>query len=281
MSLSWANLVSINQLLVFLGTDHIAVINRSHGLRNRIVDQKQVTIQGSIESIKTDALVWQQAAVQFERLLSAMQLKPGTRLNITLASEFVRYLSLPPLQIRMNAAEKLAYVAAAYQDIYGEVISDWEIKCHDAPANETTLAAAIDKKLLAELSQIALKHQLILNSVQPYLMRAFNALASQIGNASGYLVILVTKRLLLINLQDGKYQNLHAYAVGDNWQSELKNLMLRETLLSNTDTQEILVYAPTQKNTVLNVIDGWQQKRIGILKNSINNIQYSMLEVAR
>lgn len=279
MSLSWANLVSINQLLVFLGTDHIAVINRSHGLRNRIVDQKQVTIQGSIESIKTDALVWQQAAVQFERLLSAMQLKPGTRLNITLASEFVRYLSLPALQIRMNAAEKLAYVAAAYQDIYGEAVNDWEIKCHDAPANETTLAAAIDKKLLAELSQIALKHQLILNSVQPYLMRAFNALASQIGNASGYLVILETKRLLLVNLQNGKYQNLHAYAVGDNWQSELKNLILREALFSNSGKQEILVYAPAQKNTVLNVIDGWQQKRIGILKNAINNIQYSMLEV--
>lgn len=272
--------MSINQLLVFLGTDHIAVLNRSHGLKNRIVDQKQVTIQGSIESIKTDAPAWQQVTVQLERLLSAMQLKPGTRLNITLASEFVRHLSLPPLQIRMNAAEKLAYVVAAYQDIYGEVVNDWEMKLHDSPANETTLAAAIDKKLLAELSEIALKHQLILNTVQPYLMRAFNALASRIGNASGYLVILETKRLLLINLQDGKYQNLHTYVVGDNWQSELESLMLREALLSNTDTQEVLVYAPTQKNVVLNVIDGWQQKRIGILKNAINNIQYSMLEVA-
>ena len=277
--------VSTNQLLVFLGIGDVAVINQSHGLRKRIVEQKQATFQGSIESIKTEAPVWLQATMQFERLLLAMQIKPGTRLNITLASEFVRYLSLPPLQIHMNAAEKLAYVAAAFQEVYGEVVNDWEIKCHDSPADETTLAAAIDKKILDELSQIALKHQLILNSIQPYLMRAFNALANQISNTSGYLVIVESKRLLLINLQDGKCQNLRTYAVGDNWQSELKNLMLREDLLGNfdkqeMDKQEILVYAPAQKNTVLNIIDGWQLKRIGTLKNVITNIQYSMLAVA-
>ena len=280
MSLSWANLVSTNQLLVFLGTDDVAVINRLHGLSNRIIDQKRVTFQPPLESIKTEEPVWQQATVHLERLLIAMQIKPGTLLNITLASEFCRYLSLPSLKIRMNAAEKLAYVAAAYQDVYGEVVNDWEIKLHDAPADETTLAAAIDKKLLAEISQIALKHHLILNSVQPYLMRAFNTLANQISNTSGYLVIVELKRLLVINVQDGKYQHLRAYAAGDNWQLELKNLILRESLLSNSDKQEILVYAPTQKNTVLNVIDSWQLKRISTLKNVITNIQYSMLEVA-
>ena len=272
--------MSTNQLLVFLGTDGVAVINRSHGLRNRIVDQKQVTFQNTIESIKTEVPVWQQSTLQLERLLSAMQIVPSTKLSITLSSEFVRYLSLPSMQVRMNAAEKLAYVAASYQDVYGEVVNDWEINCHDAPANETTLAVAIDKKLLAELSQIALKYQLILNSVQPYLMRAFNALTNQIGNTNGNLVIVEPKRLLMINLQNGKCQNLRAYAVGDNWQSEFKNLILREALLGNSDKQEILVYAPAQKNTVLNVIDGWQQKRISTLKNVIPNIQYSMLEVA-
>ena len=293
MSLSWANLLSglvsilapSNQLLVFLGADNIAVIHRIQGLRNRVIDQKQATFQTLVEGSKLDAPTWQLATAQLEKLLSTMQLRPGTRLTITLASEFVRYISLPALQIRMNATEKLAYIAAAYQDVYGEVVNDWEINCHDAPASETILAAAIDKKLLTELSQIALKHDLSLHSVQPYLMRAFNALASQIGNASGYLVILESKRLLLINLQDGKYQNLRTYAVGDNWQSELKNLMLREALLGNfdkqeMDKQEILVYAPTQKNTALKVIDGWHLKRISTLKNVITNIQYSMLEVS-
>ena len=280
MSLSWANLISVNQLLVFLGTDKVAVINRAHGLGNRVADQKQVTFQGSIETVEMQAPAWQQTIVELESIFSAMQIKPGTRLNITLASEFVRYLSLPALQIRMNAIEKLAYVAAAYQDVYGKAVNNWEITLQDAPANEATLAAAVDKELLAELNRIALKHQLILNSVQPYLMRAFNALAGQIDRASGYLVIVESKRLLLINLQDGKYQHLRAYAISGNWQLELKNLILREALLANANKREVLIYVPAQKNTVLNVVDGWQLKLIRTLKNVITDTQYSMLEVA-
>lgn len=284
MSLSWANLlsnlVSTNQLLVFLGADNIAVIHRSQGLRNRVIAQKQVIFQTLVEGNKLEAPAWQQATMQLESQLSAMQLKPGTRLTITLASEFVRYLSLPALQIHMNATEKLAYIAAAYQDVYGDVVNDWEINCHDAPASEATLAAAIDKKLLTELSQIALKHGLTLNSVQPYLMRAFNALAKQIGHATGYFVIVESKRLLLLNLQEGKYQHLRAFAVSDNWQSEFKNLMLREALLSNSGQQELLVYAPAHQKTVLNVIDGWQLKRINALKNVNATSEFLMLEVA-
>ena len=280
MSLSWANVISVNQLLVFLGTDKVVVINRSRGLRSRVADQKQATFQGSIETIEMQTPAWQQTIVELESIFSAMQIKPGTRLNITLASEFVRYLSLPALQIRMNATEKLGYVAAAYQDVYGKAVNNWEITLQDAPANEATLAAAIDKELLAALNRIALKHQLILNSVQPYLMRAFNALSGQIDHASGYLVIVESKRLLLINLQDGKYQHLRAYAISGNWQFELKNLILREALLANADKREVLIYVPAQKNIVLNVIDGWQLKLISTLKNVIPDIQYSMLEVA-
>lgn len=280
MSLLSLNPLLFNELFVALGADNVAVVSRSQGLRKRILDQKQVTFQAQTESNKSEALIWQQATIQLETILMAMQIKPGTRLNIILASEFVRYLSLPALQIRMSAAEKLGYASATYQDVYGAIANDWEFSLQDAPANETTLAAAIDKKLLAELGQLALKHQLLLRSVQPYLMPAFNSLASQIGKASGYLAIVEMKRLLLINLQSGKYQNLRAFTAGDNWQSELKNLILRDALIGDAGKKEILVYAPAQKNTVFNMMDGWHIKRIGVLKNVINNMQYSMLEIA-
>jgi hypothetical protein len=273
------NPFSFNELFVGLGADSVAVVSTSHGLRKRILDQKQMSVQASVENIKSERLIWQLATMQLESILMVMQIKPGARLNIILASEFVRYLNLPALQIRMNAAERLSYVAATYQDVYGAVTNEWEITLQDTPANETILAAAIDKKLLAELNLIAAKHQLLLTSVQPYLMPVFNALSSQIGNASGYLAIVEMKRLLLINVQSGKYQNLRAFVCGENWQSELKNLILRDSLIGDAVENEILVYAPAQKNTMFKMIDGWQIKRIGVLKNAISNIQYSMLEV--
>lgn len=79
-------------------------------------------------------------------------------------------------------------------------------------------------------------------------MRAFNLLATQIVHATGYFMIVEFQRLLLINLQDGKYQHLRAFAVSDNWQSEFNNIMLREALLNNSSQQVILVYALHKKN---------------------------------
>lgn len=274
------SLLSVNQLLVVLGTDSVAVVSRSLGLRTRIIDQQYLLFSQQAEALQTDTPIWHQATGQLDRLLTSMQVKSKAQLKITLASDFVRYLALPPQQILMNATEKLDYAVAAYREIYGAVVDDWEIKLHDTPAHQTTIAAAIDKKLLDTLKQIALKYQLKLVNVQPYLMSAFNSLTKQIAKTSGYLVIVEFKRLLLINLYQGKCQNLRTFALGSDWQIELKSLMMRELLLAESNHLEILVYAPVQKNIAINAIEGWQVKRISTLKNVLSNYHFAMLEVA-
>jgi hypothetical protein len=112
----------------------------------------------------------------------------------------------------------------------------------------------------------------------------FNKLTKQIGRSSGYLVIVEFKRLLLINLQQGKCVNVRMFNLGSDWQVELRNLMVRESVLSESNTsdnksREILVYAPVQKNIVINSIEGWQLKRISTL-NKLSNYHFAMLEVA-
>jgi len=273
------SLLSLNQLLVVLGTDSVAIVSRTRGLRTRIVDQKQVHFPQQVDEITAETVVWQRAITQLDALISAMKVKSKSQLNITLASDFVRYLSLPPQQVYMNLSEKLAYATAAYKEIYGSVVDSWEIRLQDTPAQDTTIVAAIDKKLLEALNQIALKHQLKLITVKPYLMSAYNGLSKQIVDSSGYLVIVEFKRLLLINLQHGQCVNVRVFHLGSDWQSELKSLMLRESVLIDNKKQEILVYAPVQKNIVINKIDGWQLKRI-TLKNTLSNYHFAMLEVA-
>jgi hypothetical protein len=179
----------------------------------------------------------------------------------------------------MNLSEKLAYATAAYREIYGSVVDEWEVRLQDTPAQDTAIVVAIDKKLLEALNQIALKHQLKLTTVKPYLMSAYNGLAKQIGSTNGYLVIIEFKRLLLINLLKGKCVNVRMFKLGSDWQSELKSLMVRESVLSDNKKQEVLVYAPVQKNIVINIIEGWQLKRI-VLKNTLSNYHFAMLEVA-
>jgi hypothetical protein len=273
------SLLSVNQLLAVLGTDSVAIVNRVRGLRGHIVDQKQANFPQLLDDSNGETVIWQRAIIQLDSLISSMKVKPKAQLNITLASDFVRYLALPPQQIYMNFEEKLAYANAAFREIYGSVVDDWEVRLQDTPAQDTTIIAAIDKKLLEALNQTALKHQLKLITVKPYLMSAYNCLTKQIGSSSGYLVVVEFKRLLLINLLQGKCMNVRMFNLGSDWQSELKSLMVRESVLNDNIKQAVLVYAPVQKNIVINTIDGWVLKRI-TLKNTLSNYHFAMLEVA-
>ncbi|MDO9050402.1 MAG: hypothetical protein Q7U70_02800 [Methylotenera sp.] len=269
------SLLSVNQLLAVLGADNVSVVSRLRGLNNRVLDQQHVTFTQD-----ADNLAWSRAANQLDGMLASMQVKSKAKLHITLASDFVRYLALPPQQVSMSSAEKLAYAAASYREVYGAVVDDWEIKLHDTPNHMVTIAAAADKKLLDVLKQIASKYQIKLVTVQPYLMTVFNSLSSQIAKTNGYLVIVEFKRLLLVNLHEGGCQNVRTYPLTNGWQIEFKNLMMRELVLADNNHRQILVYAPTQKNIAINAIDGWQVKRISTLKSVLKNYHFAMLEAS-
>ena len=275
----WSNPFSAHQLLVLLGEDSISVIQQSRGIQKH-TKHLHTKVNTSLDDFKSDKLAWAPALKQLDNMLLSMPLKPNTLLNITLGSEFVRYLSLPPMQIQMNTDEKIRYVNAAYEDIYGDIVENWDIKLNDSPDKQSILAAAIDQQLLVALNQLVTKHQLVINSLQPYLMRAFNALASQITKNTGYLAIVEMQRILLINLQAGKLQKIRIFVMNNHWQSELNHLILRESLLSDNHNNTVLLYAPAHKNLVLKTNDTTQIKRIHVLKKALHATDYALLEVA-
>lgn len=276
---SLLNFVCPNQLTVTLSIDSVAVNSRQGGLPvlpSRVLEQKPIAI------IKTaNELPWQLAIHKLESLLQSMQVKRKTQLQVVLSSDFVRYLILPGQTIAMNTAEKSAYAIATYRDVYGAVVDGWHIKLHDAAPNQSTIAVAVDEKLLAILKQVSLKHQLKLNSVQPYLMSAFNTLNHQLSNINGYLVALKSGRLLLISLRQGQCQNLRTIMVDVDWQTELKHLLMRESLLGDTSGREVLVYAPAIKKSALISIEGWNIRRIGQTHNqAVNDRHFVLLEAS-
>ena len=273
------NAVWPNQLTVTLSIDNVAVNSRQGGLPNlpnRVLEQKRISIKQA-----ADELPWQLAINKLESLLKSMEVKGKTQLQVILTSDFVRYLILPCQPMAMSTAEKSAYAIATYRYVYGAVIDGWHIKLHDAAPNQSTIVAAVDEKLLATFKQISLKHQLKLNSVQPYLMSAFNTLNHQLSNINGYLVVLEAGRLLLISLRQGQCQNLRTIMVDDDWQTELKHLLMRESLLGDTSGREVLVYAPAIKKSALNSIEGWNISRIGQTHNqAVNDRQFVQLEAS-
>ena len=271
-----------NKLSVFISAESIAVISNLSTLSNN--KSSMIFTQASNQP------AWQLAVNQLDSLLAdflpAQQIKPKTPLQTVLGSDLVRYVALPAQAISMNLAEKKAYASAAFKEIHGTNADDWQVVCDDAAPQQAIIAAAIDKKLLQHLSQLALTHQLKLKSVKPYLMVAMNGLAKQLAKTTGYLAIVEHTRLTLVMLQHGQCQQVHSHAIGSDWQAELKQILLRESVLADVTYRNVFVVAPTHQNTGLLTVNGWHITRIGqasranSMSYKVENIdsRYAMLE---
>ena len=259
------------RLAISVGVDGIAIV-QSKGFKKTLVHQQFIA--------STQEADWQLLVQQLDAALIQLKTASNTLCTIVLSSDFVRYLVLPAQPFAMNNLEKMAYVQAAYRNIYGAVTDGWNIKCDNAAPHVNMLAVAVDAQLMAALGQLATQHQLKLDSVQPYLMTAFNALMPQLLGKNGYLVLLEQSKLLLIRLQNGECQHLRTLTFHHDWQLDLQQTIVRESALNEdsiTVNKQLFVYAPAKKNTTINKIAGWEIQKIG-LKNGLSNPQYSMLE---
>jgi hypothetical protein len=258
-----------NQVYISLAVDQLALVYRT-GITKQVLAQRQV-------SIETQTLDWHAILQQLEIVLTSLLIPANTQLHIVLASDLVRYITLPAQDTQMSHVEQLAYAKAAYREVYGTVTSEWRIQCNDAAPNQTIVAAAIDDQLFDAIQLVADKFQLKLKEVQPYLMHAFNQLSRQIGKATALLAIIESNRLLLININQGFCQQVRNQKLMPDWQEMLGQLLSRESLLGEQENREILVYAPTHKSTAINLTQGWQLKRLG-LSTQNNKPVYAMLE---
>ena len=287
------------KIAAFVSAESIAVINNASAFSNNNTDRSSIIFTQPTNQPANQA-VWQHAINQLDGLLSdfipAHKMKPNAPLQIVLGSDLVRYVSLPAQAIRMNLAEKNAYASAAFKEIHGANVDDWQVVCNDAAPQQAIIAAAIDKKLLQHLNQIALTHQLKLKSVKPYLMVAMNGLAKQLAKTTAYLAIVEHSRLTLLMLQQGQCQQLHCHVINGDWQAELKHILMRESVLSDVAYRNVFIVAPihqttayqntAHQNTALITIDGWhitrldQNNRTNGARHKGMNIdsRYAMLE---
>ena len=258
-------------LSIGLSGDGIAIVI-AKGVKNTIVQQQFIA--------NTQQADWQSLVQQLDTALSQIKLASNTVCTVVLSSDFVRYLVLPAQPFAMSESEKTAYIQAAYRDIYGAVTDGWHIKCDDAAPNQNMLAVAVDAQLMTALSQLATQYLFKLKSVQPQLMAAFNGVMPQISRKNGYLVLIEQTKLMLMRLQNGQCQQLRTLAFSGDWQLDLQQAIQRESALNEEITiadKQLYIYAPAQKNALINDIKGWNVKKIG-LKNGLLNPHYAILE---
>ncbi len=283
-----------NHLLVSLSKNSVSMIYRG-GLSKSMIGEKFVEnqTQGNFD--------WQTLVELLDTAFAEIKLPAKTKLLITLSSDMVRYLTLPAQHINMRDDEKLQYANAAYKEIFGFVIENWVIKCHDAPPNQPILTSAIDFALYEKIQLLAKKYQFKLQSVQPYLMTVFNALQPSLKSSNALLAAIEPNRILLINIQQGYCQQVRSFLrashsvttyleastkinealsiMSSNWQETLSQIMARETMIGDANVRELYIYAPLLEAPTLKLAGDWKIKLLKV-NNKINIIKpaYAMLE---
>lgn len=250
MSLLWPK-----PLQVALSAQGAAIIGTSTDAEKNKPKQAYMPVTQNVE-----ATSWHLACNRLDALLSDKKVNANTRLSIVLSSDFIRYQLLPTQQIAMSEAEKLAYAAASYNEVYGADSAGWKLKLHETGFKQTSITAAVEQNFLEKLQQVTLQHKIKLLSVQPYLMIAYNSCKNQLSKLNGYFVVVETSKILLLNMQQGKLKSLRTTAINHDWQQDLKQLLARESMLNEDIAKEILLHAPINKSLLK--MEGWQVNHI-------------------
>lgn len=136
--------------------------------------------------------------------LDALAIARGTRVACVVPAPFVRYV-LVPWNIDMqgrNARQVLA--EHCFRETYGELARDWIVRVDHARFGSAALACAMSAGLLEELMRMTAARGLLLESVQPTLMNAFNAIADPLSRDSTWIVVPGSGALTLMLVEDGR-----------------------------------------------------------------------------
>lgn len=156
------------------------------------------------------------------RLPQAMQ-EAGvekTRVEIVLASDFMRYAIVPNPDGATNREELAMLCRHAFQRVHGDIVTEWDIQLSLATLGGNGLASAVDQALLMALRQQVAEVKGKLVSVQPALAHAFQYAAKSPND--GIFALRESGRLCLLAWQDRSWAAVRQQPITDDWQSALE-----------------------------------------------------------
>ena len=203
---------------VGLAPERIVLAGYSGGLRATLTRAEAFNVEP-----RACAARWQAAVDALPSLLA----EPGCSVTVILSSQLVRYAVLPWNAALKSEDEWLAYARHRLQSVHGAAIEDWDFRvCATAP-HGPRLVSATDRALLDALEAGVTAAGGTLESVQPYLMAAFNRASPLPG--SFWLVIEEPGRLTLALIRDGSWRSVRSRRVDALWRHELPAILERES----------------------------------------------------
>jgi hypothetical protein len=245
-----------DKVRIALSKDRLIILQHSGGRSTRILSKAALTYPESDSG-------WQPALEILETALKSQDWKKAEA-TLILSSHFVRFLVLPWNEARLSVEEQMALVQHRFDAVYGEASAGWEFRLNEGSFGAPSIACAIPQDLLNQLKTVFNASTLRLKFVQPYLMTAFNACRSELGNEASWFVLAERDNFCIGLLQSGHWSSIRVRRVISNWFEEAMLLLEREAMLAGGEKKlkKVYVFAPEMAVSAPIKRDSWLIQRL-------------------
>ena len=198
------SLLSRERFVAVIGPRFVGLVRRARG-GHEVLGRVECEAGGKAAQVTCDAL---------EELLAGTSLSRGD-LTVVLASDLVRFRLVPWRDEIASTAELEAYARICFEEAYGTEGGDWLLRISREVGGPSRLAAAVERGLIERLELIAGKAGLRLQSVQPYLMAAFNRFADDFRKSDFMFVVAEPSRNTVLVARGGNWVAVRSSACTD------------------------------------------------------------------
>lgn len=211
-----------------------------------------------------------QAGIDWRPALSALretlidQTWSGAHATVVLSNHFVNYQLIPWHDNLANADEWRAMIRYSFQQVYGEFSDHWELRWSEGGFGRPLLASAIDPELLLETRAIVAENGLKLDSVQPYLMAAFNHCRGEMAGRNGGFLLQEPGRIGLACFRHGVWSGLAFERMPDQSRQTLSETLQRMLLIVGGEgaPDEIFAFMPETAEADLPAANGTRTRSL-------------------
>lgn len=187
-------------------------------------------------------------------------------IDLELSNHFVRYLVIPRRKDLRGRAEVEAFARHRFTQTYGAAAQEWELCISDDGA--ARMAAAVDRRLLAELRRVCKAAKARLKSVVPALSAGFDQ-ARIARDADRYWFVQRERGRVCIGCVElGKWALVHSQGLVKGDAHELGGIFQQLAMTSAGWVPDLPIYTQGFDSATLSALarQGWKVRQAGPVK---------------
>ena len=212
-----------DQLQIVLTPEHVTLTRQSSGLSSG----QSVSNTMPCAALTQGELAWQPALRAMQTLLKQKKIKKA-KASVLLSNHFVRYQLINKQPDLSSYDEEQGFVRFSFAEVYGDEVNRWQIRWGSGLQLAPQVASAIDNALIEQIETSLGQAGVKLNSLQPYLMAAFNYVRKWVDASPHWFVLVEPGNACAGFMQGGDWRQLHTSRLGADWAAELPRVLERE-----------------------------------------------------